>query len=223
MRSISIILIFLFLSNCKSRIAQSDQIKLAPVNSQPHILKLTDSLGTITINIPNRYDSFFQWTNTSDCGKPCDHEQYRFQPKYLPVFKESGFYYYTPANVYDSTEQFTIVHSGYSPFRDGTDSSVIYSINYHQKQKLLTIPATYKIASDTIQKINGRYFSIITIDLFDSVTKIYSKKVIGSTTIKGNGIEFRYELLTKKQDSIKSNFITNSIALLKTVRLNNGL
>ena len=223
MRSISTIVIFLFLSSCKSGTTKSDRIELLSKNSRPQTFKLVDSLGTVTINVSNRYDSFFQWTNTSDCGKPCDHEQYRFQPKYLPVFKESGFYYDTPANIYDSTEQFTIVHSGYFPFHDGADSSFIYNINYHQKQNLLNRPATYKIASDTVQKINGRYFSIITIDLFDSIKKIYSKRVIGSTTIKGNGIEFNYELLTKKQDSITSNFIKNSVELLKTVRLSNGL
>jgi hypothetical protein len=223
MRSTSIIISFLFLFGCNSRTIKTDQIESLPKNSRSRIVKLIDSLGTVTINIPSRYDSFFQWTNTSDCGKSCDHEQYRFQPKYLPVFKESGFFYTIPANVNDSTEQFTIVHSGYFPFHEGSDSSLVYKINDYQKQNLLTNPATHKIASDTVQNINGRYFSIVTIDLFDPIKKIYSKRVIGSTAIKGNGIEFKYELLTKATDSTVTNFIKNSIDLLKTARLSNGI
>src|SRR5688572_4337673 len=99
MRSVLIIVTFLFLLSCKSRTTQSEQPELLPENSRTIVVKLIDSLGTVTINIPNRYDSFFQWTNTSDCGKPCNREQYRFQPKYLPGFEESGFYYPIPPNV----------------------------------------------------------------------------------------------------------------------------
>lgn len=131
--------------------------------------------------------------------------------------------YVTPENIYDSTEQFTIVHSGYFPFHEGADSSVIYKLNNYQKEYLSGSYSKYKILFDTVQKINGRYFSIVAIDLFDSIKKIYSKSVIASTTIKGNGIEFKYDLLTRKHDSIESNFVKNSIDLIKTVKLSNGL
>jgi hypothetical protein len=222
MRNISIIWTLLFLVGCQSRSSKNNLSELLPENSKLHNLNLVDSLGSISINLPNRYDTLFQWTNTSDCGKHCDRIQYRFQPKYLPVFKESGFYYKTPSNIADSTEQFTIVHSGHIPFHEGTDSGLIYKINTFKKENMLSSADTYKIAKDTVQKINDRYFSIITVDMLDSIKKIYSKKIIGTTTIKGNEIEFRFELLTKRHDSIELNFIKNSIDLIKTLKLSKG-
>lgn len=222
MKNIFLIFTFLFFISCQSENSKKNQLELLPENSKLHSLNLVDSLGAVSINLPNRYDTFFQWTNTSDCGKGCEKKQYRFQPKYLPVFKESGFYYRMPSNIADSIEQFTIIHSGHFPFYEGPDSSMIYKINAFKKQNLLVSADTYKITQDTVQRINDRYFSIITIDLFESVKKIYSKKIIGTTTIKGNEIEFRFELLTKKHDSIELNFLKNSIDLMKTLKLSKG-
>ena len=88
---------------------------------------------------------------------------------------------------------------------------------------MVNSPDRYKIKFDTLEKINGRNFSIVIIDLYDSTKGVFSKKVIGTTTIKSNGIEFMYELLTKRNDSINRNFIENSLQLLKTIKINNGI
>ena len=47
--------------------------------------------------------------------------------------------------------------------------------------------------------------------------------VIIANTIKGNGVEFKYELLTRKNDSINKSFIENSLQLLQTIKINNGI
>ena len=80
-----------------------------------------------------------------------------------------------------------------------------------------------KTSFDTIQKINDRLYSIFIIDLFLDKSLQYSKKVIASTTVMGNSIQFRYELLTKNKDSITTNFIKNSLELLNTVKISNGI
>ena len=92
-----------------------------------------------------------------------------------------------------------------------------------KKLSLLADPLTYKIQSDTIEEIGDRYFSIFIIDLFDTKKAQYSKKVIGSTLIRGNEITFKYELLSKARDSISLNFIENSKQLIRTIRLSNRI
>src|SRR5437868_12021008 len=87
---------------------------ITPKNSQLVTTTLSDSLGTVTLYVPNSYDTFFKWTNWSDCGKPCAHDEYRFQSKSLPIKMESGWLWLGEPK--DSIERFTIVHSSYFPF-----------------------------------------------------------------------------------------------------------
>lgn len=50
-------------------------------------------MGQLKIELPERFDTLFKWTEYSDCSG-CEHIDYRVQSKKLPVFKESGFVYY---------------------------------------------------------------------------------------------------------------------------------
>ena len=69
-------------------------------------MNLTDSLGLVSILIPARLDTFYNWHNTSDCLS-CGWLQYRFADKTYPQFAESGFYW---TFVTDSTYQLNIWH-----------------------------------------------------------------------------------------------------------------
>jgi len=192
--------------------------------SVPEIPKITttnlrDSLGSASFSIPASFDTSFTWTNQSDCGKPCDHEQYRFQPKTLPVFKESGFYYDIPDILID---QFTIIHSGYFPFHSGADTSKNFARHNHFKSRISSEEYNGKIVSDNIEKIYDRYFSIIYMTGFDRVKQKHFAKVAALTTIKGNEIEFHYDI--KMKDSInEKRFFENVTQLIKTIRLSNGI
>ena len=221
MRNLSLILAILCFAACKQDETPSSK-KLYPDNSKLVTLKLIDSLGFITCSIPNLYDTFFHWTNRSDCGKPCEHEEYRFQPRNVNITKESGFI--CNCEPKDSVERFTIRHSGWFEFRDSTDSNYIKKYHSVKKEGLMNDPATHnRIKSDTIEKINDRYFSIVIIDGYISETSQYLKKVLSSTTIRSNKIDFNYELLTKKKDSITDHFIENSIRLIRTIEISNGI
>ncbi len=204
------IIVAIFLASCIDKV-QNDTRAIVPDNSKFVTTSLRDSLGEVSFSIPNRYDTSFTWTNHSDCGKPCDHEQYRFQPKSLPIFKETDFYYNIPDI---SVDQFTIIHSGYFPFHSSMDTSK-RSIGHEPfKSRLASDPHNGQIKFDTIEKINGRYFSIVCMAGFDSTRQKYFAKVAALTTIKGNEIEFHYD--TKSKDIInEKDFFDNSIEPIK--------
>jgi len=189
-----------------------------PDNSKPVTIALLDSLGTAFFYIPVRFDTSFRWTNISDCGKPCNHEQYRYQPKTLPIFKESGFYYEIPDI---AISQFTIIHSGYFPFRDG-DTSKIFDRNEHFKSRLSSDPYNGTISSNTVEKIGDRYYSIVYMQGFDKKRQKHFAKVAALTTIKSNEIEFHYDIRTSDTINVKE-FNSNSLRFIRTIRMSNGI
>ena len=187
--------VFLFILFITILIACNNILKVdvpvpPPEKPQKHTIKLIDSFGSVTIQLPARYDTNFSWTHFSDCGSLCDRIKYRFQPKFLPINKESGWMWF---DLKDSIESFTIVHSGYFySFHQKPDTSHFWKIHEQQKESLIKHPDSYKIKSDTIEKIDNHNFSIFTIDLYDSVKLLYTKKVIASTYIKSNAVEFNF-------------------------------
>lgn len=216
MKAFFAILSILLFAACKNRPSPLP-VTLPPESSTTITVKLVDSLGNVTVTLPVRYDTSFSWTHHSDCGKSCDKIKYRFQPKALRISKESGWIWLNEPK--DSIERFTIVHSGDFPFHDITDTSFILKYHEIEKEELVQNPATHKIASDTVEKIGDRYYSIFTIDLYDTAKHQYTKKLLAATTIKSNDIHFNFELLTKRKDSATNNFIRNSMYYLKSIHL----
>jgi hypothetical protein len=217
MRIFFLILLLSFFLAC-TNVSKVPDILPPPENSKTQIIKLVDSLGSITISLPSRYDTNFSWTHHSDCGSSCDKIKYRFQPRSLPINRESGWMWY---DAKDSVERFTVIHYfAYTPQENSFNSA--YFLNFHlvRKAEMVTNPTTYKIKSDTIEKINGRYFSIFDIDLYDSMDNLYSKKLLAATVLKNRFVEINFEFLTKQEDSSKSNFLDNSRYFLRTVRIN---
>jgi hypothetical protein len=210
-----IILLVVFFISCNDVAEKRDTPQL-PRNSKTVELQLIDSLGQVNLSVPLRYDTSFSWVHYSDCGKPCNEQEYRFQPKNLPLIKESGWMWTEPK---DSVDRLTISHSMDYPLHDGDTAKNIVR-HAHLKEQLISNPQNPPIIFDTIQKINDRYFSIIAMQKSDSIR---IKKVLAVTTIKSNEIKFIYELLTRKNDSISKNFIKNSIDLIKTIRINKGI
>lgn len=213
-RLLLIISVVLF-TGCNDVVNDGNGYQL-PANSKVVDLQLIDSLGKISFSIPLTYDTSFSWIHQSDCGKPCDKQKYRFQSKKNSVIKETGFLW---PEVKDSVESFTIIHSMDFPFRDGDTSKRI--IRYEKlKEQIKSDPLNAPVILDTIEKINDRYFFIIAMERSGV---LQYKKVIAITTIKNNEIQFQYELLTKRNDSLAKKFINNSLNLLKTIRISKGI
>jgi hypothetical protein len=198
--------------------SHKDTTETEPKDSKIVTTILRDSLGSVSFSIPARFDTSFTWTNHSDCGKPCDHEEYRFQPKTLPVFKESGFYYDIPDI---SIDQFTIIHSGYFPFHNG-DTSKNFVRHENFKSQLLSKSNNSKLVSDTLEKIYDRYFSIVGITGFDTTKQKHFARLAGLTTINGNEIEFEYDIKTKGTINEKQ-FFENATKFIRTIRIRNGI
>lgn len=197
-----------------------DIAPLPPEPSKVFITKLVDSLGTVTVSLPIRYDTSFSWTQYSDCGKPCSNIKYRSQPKRLRITKESGWLW--KGELQDSIERFTISHSGYFPFHKNDDTTFILRFHEAWKGELMQRPDTYRIKSDTIEMIGDRYFTIFVIDLYDTTKAQFSKKLLAATTIKSNIVFFSFELLTKVKSMATDRFIDRSMYCLRTLRLSNG-
>jgi hypothetical protein len=217
MRIFLLILSITFFIACNN-ISKVDVVIPPPEKFQIHTIKLADSLGIVTMSLPLRYDTNFSWTHHSDCGSSCDRVKYRFQPKYLPINEESGWMWF---DLKDSIDRFTIIHSGYFPFHNNLDS--IYFTKLHQSEKENLKQDTYKIKSDTIEKIGDHYFSIFVIDLYDSSKSLYSRKLLAQTSVRGNQVKFNFELLTKQKDSLKDKFLENSRYFLRTIRISNSM
>ena len=221
MKTLLSILPFLFFISCNDSVGV-DKIHMPPEKSQMIKIKLADSLGSVIITLPQRYDTSFSWTDFSDCGKPCYKIKYRSQPKTFRVTKETGWIW--KGEPKDSVERFTISHSGYFPFHNSNDSADIvrdlaWRKGYVEHEEF----GYYKIKSDTIEKIGERYFAILIVDNYDSLNKQYCKKLLATTSIKSNMIFFDFELLTKKNDSLTNSFIDNSKYYLRTASIDNGM
>lgn len=180
-------------------------------------IRLVDSLGQVTLSVPASYDTVFSWVNHSDCGKPCDEQEYRCQPKTLAITKESGFFWRGEPK--DSVDRFTISHP--SDIRYRAENTAIDSLRHkYLKLQIVNNSDNPVIVYDTIEKIGDRYFSIFVMKRSDTIHNI---QVLAVTTIKGNEVKFRYELLSKKDDMLGKNFIKNSLDLIQTIHLSKGI
>lgn len=208
--------IVLILGSCE-KVPQKKKLQ-APENSKLVKVNLENGLGTITIALPGRYDTTFTWIHYSDCGKVCEKRKYRYQPKDLPIYPETGFHY---KELTDSMDQFTIVHNPYIPVTDSDntdDKSFIYSYHDHKKWDIIHDPSLRQVTWDTVEKIGDRYFSVIVIDSYDSATATFSKKLLSTSTIRKGTIDFNFDLLTKRKGPFTDNFINDAEYYLSTIR-----
>ena len=182
-------------------------------------LELKDSLGTITMYIPNRYDTFAQWTHKTDCV-PCGKEKYRYQPKFLKLYLENGFIDTNEPK--DSIENLTIVHSVSINKSKLLEKDLIYKMHKSEKEQYLNgMYRANMVKEDTVLKINDRYFSLFVFEHFDSTRMLYNKKVSAETLINNNSVKFINELVTRNNNSINNYFIKNSKLMFNSIKISN--
>jgi hypothetical protein len=173
-------------------------------------IELIDSLGTVTFNKPDRYDTSITWVHHSDCGKPCDEQKYRFQSKNNPILKESGWGWFDDRK--DSIDQFTISHSSYLPVQE--DHIEKDSANHKIIKQQLLYTRQAMSSFDTLIKINNRMFSFFQ---FESADSVYRKEIIAITTFRGIEIKFVCEFRSTRNDSTTRSFMNNSISLIHSI------
>jgi hypothetical protein len=207
------ILIVLVLA-CKND-PQPSLVELPPEESQIIMVKLEDSLGTVSITLPKRYDTSFQWTHYSDCNG-CEQWKYRFQSSSLPIYKESGFYWDV---LEDSVENLTIVHSPSLHRRHHSDSVIFY---FHNEEKIgpNQAPDT-TIIFDTLMKISDGYFSVVGREEH-SMDSIIFKQLKTQTFIGGTKVQLIFELKAKNRDPQTDNFLSNSFYYIKQISISDN-
>ena len=158
------------------------------------------------------------WTQYSDCGDPCAKVDYRIQPKTLPIFKETGFYYHPLA---DTVEQFTIKHSKSAKPWPIVDTSLV--IQFADKLKNEAFEnRSGKFSIDTIIKVDSRNIAVIAFESFDTTTKAKVQILDALTSVDGNLIELYFESRKNFRDTASNKFIQTSFDALKSVRISNG-
>nr|WP_295863354.1 hypothetical protein [uncultured Chitinophaga sp.] len=183
-----------------------------PPHSRRVAVQLADSLGLVTMTVPERYDTGFLWIHKSDCGIRCDEWKYRYQPAALRIVQESGFLYIDRS---DAIDRFTIRHSRKMDYHEN-DTTYYHRWLAIQREEARKDGTTGLIRLDTFLLIGDRYLSIVAFDLSDSLQR---KKVTASTIINNGPVEFSYELLSAKRDSITDHFIPEAVSFLKTIRI----
>jgi hypothetical protein len=181
--------------------------------------KLIDSLGTVSIAFPERTDTFFSWIQESDCGKPCEHGDYRFQSKQNAIFPESGFFW--TGEPEDSVDQLSIYHQ--RPFKLlKKNDTIILHYGDLLREIVQTNIKTANVLSDTLIRIDNRYFFVFKVADLNKKNGVRDRRLIAFTTISGTLIEFHYKLLTTRYDTILTRFFDKSMKNLETVRLIDG-
>lgn len=204
---------FLFVLSCVS-----NDSKVISANNSKFTFKLIDNLGSVSIDFPEQTDTFFSWIQKSDCGKPCEHGDYRFQSKSNRIFKESGFFWIGEPE--DSVNQLTIYHQRVERLLPFNDSLIFYAQNSLLK-RMLADPATANVLMDTVIKINDRNFYIFKVANLNK-NNVFERSLVAFTTISGTILEFHYKLLTTTYDSTTKNFFDQSLKNLLTVKLKDG-
>jgi hypothetical protein len=193
-------------------------------NTRPDSVVLKKELGTVYLRVPRAYDTLFTWIYPGDCGA-CGYIRYRFQPKQLRIYPSTSYFETMDKNMpHDSVYQLTVYHQEflgelkgkYSPATDSTDV-IARNPKYIQENRSLV----QRLDFDTLEKINGRYFSVVTYSL-DSSAKVPPNRLDAETFLSGLPLHFRYELRTRQHDSTARHFQRDALRLLRTVRIRPG-
>lgn len=176
---------------------------------------LPNNLGDLEVNLANNLDTFFTWTQYSDCGDPCAFSDYRIQNSSLPIFKESGFIYKT---LKDSVEQFTLKHSKILkpwPFKD----SVMVNMYLEKLKSEAYENRENKYLIDTILHIDNRRYAVIAYTSYDTTIKAKINILNAATSVKGERIEFYFEKRNSYKDKNSEIFLSTSLESLNSIRL----
>ncbi|MFB6454011.1 hypothetical protein ACE38W_01975 [Chitinophaga sp. Hz27] len=210
MKYILLALVMLSLYACNT-LPQRKVVALPP-HTRKVELQLKDSLGTLELAIPERYDTAFEWIWYSDC-KPCDHQEYRFQPKGLPIDQESGWIWSHHRE--DSVDRLTISHGRVvDPPFDGAGDIV----GYHRNHKEGIIASGKTLLLDTIQRIQDREISIFVYKpwIYNACT---FNKIVAYTMVRHYEVELNFELTTKMTDTLHQHFIDRTMALIQHIHM----
>ncbi|PSL24517.1 hypothetical protein [Chitinophaga ginsengisoli] len=212
----AVVIILLFCLGCLNKKAPES----VPAHSRKVAVKLMDSLGIVTMYVPERYDTGFAWVHGSDCSS-CDKMKCRFQSSSWHIYEESGWFYYPPT---DSVDRVTIIYSPHLSYLDESDTTWIYKRNgYFREEEKMKDPVANNILIDTLCRIHDRPFSITGSHLYIEMACRELYELNALTSVRGVDITFQFELITPKGDSLSQHFVKNAMDVLQTIRFTKPL
>ncbi|SFO77983.1 hypothetical protein SAMN05428949_6608 [Chitinophaga sp. YR627] len=206
-----ILLFVLFLSACCN--IKEEQL-IIPAHSKKVVARLMDSLGTVTLYIPERFDTSFTWIHWSD-NSPSDLTKCRFQSKKDVIFKESGFFYEMRE---DSVDQLTISYPAHlSEIKDGHTAWIrqmneqfrIFSATEGRKADEILI--------DTSFTVRDRLFSVTGTRFYARAIKRTLYELNAVTAVRGLPIKFEFKIIQQGEYLISEKFVSDAIDVIKTI------
>lgn len=212
MKTLKYLLCFWILS-CTSKEEKKRSVENVS-NSTIRKIILKDSLGGLTLEVPDRYDTMFSWVHSSDCGAPCNTRKIRFQPKRFPIVRESGVMW---TELTDSLDRLTISYP--EEIRLIAEPPELSQVKYSHASNIIQFKTDYpdfSVKFDTIKFNHDKYYSFVALEAEGSAKR---KMISASVKILGNEVNFCYEAAKGSvSDSVYVEFIKNAISLLSTIK-----
>jgi hypothetical protein len=198
-------------------------------HTRPDSVVLKQGLGTVYLRVPKTYDTLLVWTRKDGCITCGSVFKHRLQPRNLPIQLEYNYNYQNNGGrppLLDSVYQLTVGHAEFPDQLEDEqetlkkDSTSIFK-EHPRKVRTYAWKGT-KLDFDTLEKINGRLFSVVAYSGYSSKLHGYYHCLNAETMLHGEGLHFQYELRTRQNDSLSRHFQRDALRLLRTVRLRPG-
>ena len=212
--SLLILALCIFHDRHHQEAAPIQEIYEMPEGTRMVALKLKDSLGTVLLAIPNRYDTFYTWLHSIDCS-PCGDEQYRFQPEKLPIEMESGLYRYEYDRI-DSVDRYTIGHTMNTREPESDTSITIEQIRQNMKEFYRAYRR--EITMDSIIRVGDRMFAVIILKQVQHKTLVFDH-ILAFTKIRNFPLAFEFEARTTATDTLHKDFAERTMKLIRSIRV----
>ena len=203
----------LFLSACSHTTEKKFDV---PPHSKKVAIRLRDSLGVVTMYVPERYDTSFTWKDESGCTSYYKIKC-RFQSKENKIYEESGFLYL--AFPRDSVDQVTLVYDPGRYADRNADTGALRLVNKYFIEKIRAEGLTSEnILIDTCFFVHDRLFSVTGKHCQWIKTGTTFYEVHATSVVRGEFVRFEFNMLTTKTDSLARNFTANALKTINTIR-----
>jgi len=174
--------------------------------------ELTDSLCLVSLKIPSRLDTFYNWCHVL-CTTSSSWMKYRFADKTYPQFAEDGWF----STVRDSTYQLSICHK---PVRMTPDSIFLESLSEKDKNVRFYLGGalTYNDSAEYIFKdfkyINEKAFIISAyLSSYSYLTRSPALFVVAATNLKDRELFFIAECSAKDTTGFVDNMYKSFLSI----------
>jgi hypothetical protein len=180
---------------------------------------LEDSLGTLLIAVPNRYDTFFCFGYNEGCGQGISKLMYKFQATKVGLFEESGMINHSEPKRKDQ-----ILISHIRTYRPHTVSEISYINDYHSLYKREAQLSYLKVAleKDYVRQSNVGLQSIFVFRYEDTTKDYIMREVVTFFLRKNNEVKVKYLYVADRKDTIADSFIDEALHSANSLKISNG-